>query len=59
MLIHPVPDGLGAYKITDTGNQIPFARKLDTTSQFGLQGNLHTRHEDGCELYKRWKRARS
>lgn len=56
VLIHPDPTSDGTFKVTDTGYAIPHARRLDAPRQFGQQGNLHTRHEDTCEHYKRWKR---
>lgn len=56
VLIHPDPTDSGTFKVSDTGNPIPHVRKLDSTRQFGLQGSLHTRHEDNCAHFKRWKR---
>ena len=57
LLIHPQPETEGDYKITDTGGQIPHARRLTVSQRFGLQGTLHTRHEPTCGEYQRWKRG--
>lgn len=56
LLLDPTPSSGGEYKITDTGGQIPHARKLTNTQQFGMLGQLHSRHEPTCGHYRRWKR---